>query len=114
MLNKKFRLHYTKDILVVLRRGRMVSNNFLVIKYLANNLLSSRATVVVSTKISKKAVVRNRIKRRLREVLRLSWPQLKIGYDLIVQPKVAILQVKDFSEIKIGLEGLLKQAKILC
>ena len=43
----------------------------------------SRLGITVSTKLGK-AVVRNRIKRRLREVYRLSLPHLKPGYDVVL------------------------------
>ena len=43
----------------------------------------SRLGITVSTKLGK-AVVRNRIKRRLREVYRLSLPQLRPGYDVVL------------------------------
>lgn len=43
----------------------------------------SRLGITVSTKLGK-AVVRNRIKRRLREVYRLSLPHLKLGYDVVL------------------------------
>lgn len=43
----------------------------------------SRLGITVSTKLGK-AVVRNRIKRRLREVYRLSLPHLEPGYDVVL------------------------------
>lgn len=44
------------------------------------------------------AVERNRIKRRLREALRLHWPQSLAALDVVVNPKKSALQA-EFSEI---------------
>jgi ribonuclease P protein component len=38
-----------------------------------------------------KAVVRNRIRRRLREVVRLHWTELAPGWDLVFNPRRALL-----------------------
>jgi ribonuclease P protein component len=38
-----------------------------------------------------KAVVRNRIRRRLREVVRLHWAELAPGWDLVFNPRRALL-----------------------
>lgn len=54
-----------------------------------NALPYSRFGVVVGLKVHKKAVKRNLVKRRLREILRLNLPKIKPGYDVMVmtQPK---------------------------
>ena len=44
----------------------------------------SRLGVTVTTKIDKRAVVRNRIKRRLREIFRLNRGRLKEPLDLVI------------------------------
>lgn len=43
----------------------------------------TRLGLTVGTKLGS-AVVRNRIKRKLREIYRLAEPQLKCGYDLVI------------------------------
>ena len=48
-----------------------------------NGRAHNRLGVTVSTKLGH-AVVRNRCRRRLREVYRLEKPQLKTGYDIIL------------------------------
>jgi ribonuclease P protein component len=44
------------------------------------------------------AVERNRIKRRLREAVRLQWPELTPAVDVVINPKKSALDM-DFSEL---------------
>lgn len=85
MLKKQFRLAKDADVKKVFARGRAFFNPLFAIKYFPGPI--SRFTVVVSTKVSKKAVVRNRIKRTLREVIRLNLTKFKPGdYAVVVKP----------------------------
>ena len=54
------------------------------------------------------AVVRNRIKRRLREILRGAG--LPAGWDIVVQPLTAGVAEADFSELSEEFRGLLSRA----
>jgi len=65
MLPKQNRLKKKKDCDSVIKQGRHNADRFLVLKIQRNSLEQSRIGFVVSKKISKKAVERNRIKRRL-------------------------------------------------
>ena len=56
---------------------------YLVVYVRPNRRGRNRLGVTVSTKLGH-AVVRNRCRRRLREVYRLEKPQLKTGYDIIL------------------------------
>ncbi len=49
----------------VLKNGRFVYNHFFLIKYKFNTYGYSRIAVIVSTKIDKRAVIRNKLKRRI-------------------------------------------------
>ena len=44
------------------------------------------------------AVVRNRLRRRLREAVRLHWPEFSAPIDLVINPKKSLLTV-EFSEL---------------
>lgn len=57
------------------------------IKYSPNRLDVSRFTVVVGTKVSKKAVVRNKIKRQIRAIIYKQLPKFKPGFDLMFMVK---------------------------
>jgi ribonuclease P protein component len=85
MLPKKHRLSKTAEVKHTASRGRSFFNPFLVIK--VTKAEQAKATVIVSTKVSKKAVERNRLKRLTREELRNKMEQLKPGnYALIIKP----------------------------
>lgn len=73
--NSDFRRLYAK--------GKSVVTPYLVLYCRRNNLGVNRLGYTVSTKLGH-AVVRNRCRRRLREVYRLEKPQLKTGYDIIL------------------------------
>jgi ribonuclease P protein component len=44
------------------------------------------------------AVERNRMKRRLRESVRLRWPGIRVPVDVVINPKKSVLKV-EFSEL---------------
>jgi len=50
---------------------------------------STRFAIVVSTKVGKRATVRNLIKRRVRESLRELMKTIPPGYDVVVQARTA-------------------------
>jgi ribonuclease P protein component len=45
------------------------------------------------------AVERNRIKRRLREAVRLQWPGVRIPADVVVNPKKTVLKI-EFADLE--------------
>lgn len=84
MLTQEFRLRSAKDISRVYSRGRSGGGQELFVKSLQTGLPKSRAVVVVGKKVSKYAVVRNLIRRRLAGELRQLWPQVAVGYDMVI------------------------------
>lgn len=112
MLSNINRLKKKKDFAKVLREGRGLKEDFLVLKIAKNNLSQTRFGFVTGIKISKKAVLRNKVKRRLRDLVRLKITQIKKGFDIvfIAQPG---LENKDFWEIEEIINKLLNRAKIL-
>jgi ribonuclease P protein component len=56
------------------------------------------------------AVVRNRIRRRVREALRHASPELMAGWDVVVQPRSASVATADFAGLSRELERLLAAA----
>ncbi|MDI6882921.1 MAG: ribonuclease P protein component [Patescibacteria group bacterium] len=112
MLPIKHRLTKKKDFERVFKKGKSERKGFLVLKFLKTNFPQSRIGFVVSQKVAKKAVLRNKIKRRQREIVRMNLPKLKSGYDLVILSRKGIGE-KDFKETKRDVETLLKKAKLL-
>lgn len=90
MLNKKSRLAKPKDIAKVFTKGRNFFSPYFQVKFISS--AGQRFAVVVSTKVFKKAVARNRLKRLLRESIRKNLPLFANGdYVIMAKPKVASL-----------------------
>lgn len=81
------RLRSRHDIKRIFQRGRRVSGVYFTVHYLANNQKDNRWAVVVGKKVSKRAVRRNRLRRRLNSLLKASQDRLKPGHDLVVVVK---------------------------
>jgi len=112
MLRKKFRLKKKKDFAEVLKKGKSRRENFLILKILKNDLILTRVGFVVGKKISKKATVRNKIKRRLREAVKTYITKINSGYDLVFLAEKGI-EEKSFYEIEKVVKSLLEKIKIL-
>lgn len=94
---------------LVHRRGRPWAGNLVMMKLLPNGLSLSRYGFVVSKRVGK-AVVRNRVKRLLREVLRQTL--LKPGWDIvfIARPQAA---TANFADLRSLVLSLLARAQLL-
>ncbi len=112
MLPKENRLKKKKDFERVIKKGKFFRDDFLVLKKIKNDLPLTRVGFIVSQKVSKKAVLRNKVKRKLREVVRASLGKIKSGYDVIFFTRKGI-EEKEFAELKNSVEGLLKKARLL-
>jgi len=112
MLSKLNRLKKKRDFEKVFKMGKGFKQDFLALKFNKNGLKNSRFGFIVSLKVSKKAVVRNKVKRRLREAVRARIKNFKKGFDiaLIALPDSS---TKDFEEIDRVVERLFKKTKIL-
>lgn len=112
MLSLKNRLKKKKEFERVFKRGRGVKEDFLVLRLVKTNLPQSRFGFIVGTKISKKATLRNKLRRRLRELIRTKMEKIKKGYDiiLIAQPG---LENRDFWGLEEITNKIFSRAKLI-
>lgn len=107
MLSKENRLRKRKDFDNIFKNGKAKTGRFIFLKFLKNGLNVSRFGFIVSLKIAKKAVVRNKIKRRLRQVIKNNINKIKPGFDMVITAKPEIVN-KNYQEIKNELENELE------
>lgn len=112
MLLRKYKLKKDNDFKKVFKDGIYKQNGFIKIKFLKNNLDISRFSFIVGLKISKKAIQRNKIKRRLEEIIRLNFKKIITGFDIIILVEKEIIE-KEHIEIEEKLIDLLKKSKII-
>ncbi len=94
MLPFENRIKKRKDFEKILKEGKSLHSEIFTVKFLENNLNQSRFGFIVSKKISKKAVTRNTVKRRLREQIRLRLLKFEKGLDVIIIAKKDIVKKK--------------------
>ena len=111
MLKKQNQLTKDKEFDNVFKNGKSSYDKVIGVKVIANNLNDSRVGILVSTKISKKAVERNRLKRQIREVIKLDLEAIKPGYDFIVITLAPILG-KTSQEITKSIHNHFKKLKL--
>ncbi len=108
-MQSRHRLTTSKQFSQVHREGVSIENRLLVVRVLANGLDHSRFGFLVSKRIGN-AVVRNRVKRRLREVVRLT--PVKPGWDAVFIARRDINQA-DFQQLKQAAENLLRRTQLV-
>ncbi len=99
MLNKGNRINKDKDFDRAFKTGQSFYTKVFGLKAADNGLDIIRLGILISTKVSKKAVVRNKLKRQIKEITRKELPSLKTGKDLVLIIFSQILE-KNFEEIK--------------
>jgi ribonuclease P protein component len=106
---KKFpgflKLKNSAEFQSVYKRGARKDSRSFVVFMLANGLDQSRVGLTTPRRLGM-AVSRNRIRRRVREILRAAWPYFPSGWDIVVNPRRSASERK-FSDLKTELLSLL-------
>lgn len=113
MLSRENRLRKARDIDRVYKLGRYGGGGNLSVKSRPNGYAQSRAVVVVGKKIDKRAVVRNRIRRRLAALLSQKWGTVAPGYDIVVSVHRDISEVESSQLTKQLQHGLERSGTLM-
>lgn len=114
MISRAHRFHGYGSLKSVYQRGDTVRGPVCSIKYLQNSRRNTyRAAVVVSKKVSKSAVVRNRIRRRVFEVIRHHENRISQPYDIVITVFHENIATMPHEELKTMIRTQLSQAGII-
>jgi len=102
------RLRRPADFAAVYRRGRSTPGGSLAIRSLKTDLPESRVGFAVGKRIGN-AVVRNRVKRRLRAAI--TSLELEPGWDIVINARPTSA-AKQYAELHAELSGLLKRSRL--
>jgi len=113
MIAKVFRFHGHGSLRFLYTKGTTVRTNFMSLRYIKNQRRQSgRLAVVVAKKVSKKAPVRNRIRRRIYEVMRQHWSMIEPGHDMVItifDDRLATIPAEEVGQL---VQELLNKVKI--
>ena len=108
MLRKLNRLSKDKEIKDLIKTGKTLFLPNFIIKHKENKEEITKIGVIVSTKVDKRAVVRNKIKRQIRAIIKDNINNIKPGYNILIIVKKQALEL-DFNKLeKILISGLSK------
>lgn len=111
MLSKKNRFHGHDSLRYVFKNGRTARAGIMTVKTVVNpRRRHSRFAVVVSKKVIKSATGRNRIRRRLYELLRQDMPKIKSPHDTVVIVTSSEVRDMPFPDLQRTLTQLLNEA----
>ncbi len=121
-LPKIYRLRQRQDFTKVYNEGLRRSTDRMTLRALrptdtcyvegiATNL-PTQIGVVVSLKVSKRAVIRNRIRRRIQAAMLQLWPNLAPAWKLVIIARPGLTEC-NYAEILQQLEQLLTEVKVL-
>lgn len=107
MLSINHRFHGHGSLRYVYKNGQAIRSHLITIKYVGNpHRKHSRFAVVVSKKVHKSAVGRNRIRRRIYEIIRKEIPKFRSPHDVAVMvfsSEVLTMPARDLEEAMIQL-----------
>jgi len=108
-VGRELRLRRRKDFDTVFQEGHVLANQLLVLRSVPNQLPHNRYGFVTSKRLGK-AVVRNRVRRRLRESVRSL--ATRPGWDIVISARARAAEA-DFHQLRKAVVSLFVRAGIL-
>jgi ribonuclease P protein component len=105
------RLTQERDFQKVRRRGKSFFSPYFRLSYHQNQLARSRYAVAVGIRVSKKATERNRLKRRVREAVRVRLGSLKPGYDIVFSLRPAAMDATG-AQMRLAVHEALRKSQL--
>lgn len=107
-----FRLRNSRDFLRLRDKGLKIYSSHFLLLYAPSESDISRLGITVSAKVDKRAVVRNRIKRRIRDIFRVHKRYLMDGFDIVIIARKNAGRLT-FDQCKQEILGALESKKLI-
>jgi len=111
-LKRALRLRKSSEFQRVRQQGRSITSRLLTLAWMPNDVAQLRIGFVVSKRISKRAVDRNKVKRLLAEALRPSLGEFSPGWDIVFSARKDTLTA-DLRTLEQDIPALLRRARLL-
>lgn len=108
MLARINRIKKKKDFEIIFKKAKSIKGKNFIFRPLNNNLNFSRCAVVVSQKVSKKAVLRNKVRRRVLNIVKNLILDSQKNIDLVIVALHGSAQM-EFDETKLELFSLIQK-----
>lgn len=113
MIAAEYRFHGHGSLNYLFRNGKTARNARVLVRSVPNKRRqTSRVAVIVAKKVAKSAVVRNRIRRRVYEVIRKNWAHISPQTDFTVTVLSADIAVLPAAEVAAAVLGVLRRAGV--
>ena len=112
MLSRKYRFHSRGGVRHTYQKGKTIRTPILSLVYAPNTKHHQRFGVVVSKKVLKSAVGRNRIRRRVYEAIRLELPEFTTHMDCIFVVFNKSISTMPFRDLRRLVHDLLERSLI--
>lgn len=113
MLPQRHRLRRSADVQRVRKAGRRWQHPFIILLVIGqsqDSLSTSRFAISAGRRVGN-AVVRNRVKRRLREIIRQQLNHIRPGFDLLLIAKTAAVTAS-YNDLERAINQLLMRAGV--
>ncbi len=111
MLKKENSLRKKKEIDFVFKNGKAFYSDFSTFKFIENKTELRRICIIISAKVSKKAVIRNKNKRQIRAIFLKLKPFLKEGFDCLFIVKTPFLK-KNYLDKSSLIQNIFKNSNL--
>ena len=112
MLAKKYRFHSRGGVRFTYQKGKTIRTPKISLVYNDNSRGHQRFAVVISKKVIKSAVGRNRVRRRVYEAIRLALPEFQDKKDCIFVIYSKEIEKMSFDKIQKLISDLFTQSRL--
>ena len=109
-MQRQFRLKRSADFARLREQGRAWHHPFVILSVAPNDLGYNRFGFVTGRRLGG-AVVRNRVRRLLREAVRIALPRLKTGFDVVFIARNPVVG-QPYSKVTAALDDLFSRADL--